>query len=57
LYALLERCDKARFADARFAGIGIPLKAFVPNANLDAALERLKQGVFGIAGAKRGGCG
>jgi hypothetical protein len=34
---------------------GIPPKAFVPDANLDAALERLKQGVFGIAGAKRGG--
>jgi hypothetical protein len=36
-------------------GIGIPPKTFVPDANLDAALERLKQGVFGIAGAKRGG--
>jgi hypothetical protein len=35
--------------------IGIPPKAFVPDANLDAALERLKQGVFGMAGAKRGG--
>jgi hypothetical protein len=35
-------------------GIGIPPKAFVPDANLDAALERLKRAI-GIAGAKRGG--
>jgi hypothetical protein len=37
--------------------IGIPPKAFVPDANLDAALERLKQGVFGKAGAERRGRG
>jgi hypothetical protein len=43
--------------DLETPGIGIPPKAFVPDANLDAALERLKQGVFGIAGAKRGGRG
>jgi hypothetical protein len=37
--------------------IGIPPKAFVPDANLDAALEQLQQGVFGIAESKRGGRG
>jgi hypothetical protein len=37
--------------------IGIPPKAFVPDANLDAALERLKQEVFGIAGVNRDGRG
>jgi hypothetical protein len=37
--------------------IGIPPKAFVPDANLDAALERLKQEVFGIAGVNQDGRG
>jgi hypothetical protein len=30
--------------------IGIPPKVFVPDANLEAALERLRQGVIGKAG-------
>jgi hypothetical protein len=31
-------------------GIGLPPKAFEPDANLEAALERLRQGVIGKAG-------
>jgi hypothetical protein len=31
-------------------GIGLPPKTFVPDANLEAALERLRQGVIGKAG-------